>query len=772
MINKLTMCYNKITSDVLDSLIMIKSHSEMAHILGLNDNPFFNKNRNEGWYINLAVNSIKERFNNFINDANSGISNLNFHALNIGTFLNAPATIANLEDGGYVGYSTGWQRINLSDAMEGNSPFKNHAYTLHAVREGELTHFMYVNSGDRHIAVNNAEQPPTVMVFTVPNSEAETFANELISASYSFGFNGREQISEFLNKKLEEQKRDPTNEHARIANVLSEVITKKDQKTGNCTIANSNISWHFQIASNYMNQMKREGRPISFAVAYEATRDEYKQMRRLDRIEAFNYLVNDKDSYSSDEAYFYNYLQALQKLQTKDDINPEAKHIETIVSEAADEQAILNLINPLISDDFSLISQKYADVVSENFKQMMSRFLAANPESEYVHAIPDLINRSPLIQWEEVEKAKDNLLLQTLKKLSPQTQEDLIEKDSSLLKYAADTVQEKFLTSDYNKYFLYASNEAKQAQMQRSSSAQQPPEANSSFSLTENAYLDLSISTTRERKTDTNIFLSESAAKKETLINNQMRALCSYAQAGDQVNAKKAFESLALICSERRFNIPGRALYSPDTQSTNWLINKLSSNDNTVGALRNLLGIEPENLRKTVEDIVVRGNRIAAGKSVDSKDDFVAAKKDFAAAIEESRNAEKTTTQESTTAIYKEFRVILESDDIIEPGVKLKKQFYINVCGLLAAIQNNEDFTEIKKIANRGVALNNEIKEQHPKRDPTHLNNRIKMFNAIQKSHSLEEALSIIKQEFPKYSIKSTDKNTVSSELDLDHKLN
>lgn len=750
---------------------MIKSHSEMAHILGLNDNPFFNKNRNEGWYINLAVNSIKERFNNFINDANSGISNLNFHALNIGTFLNAPATIANLEDGGYVGYSTGWQRIDLSDAMEGNSPFKNHAYTLHAVREGELTHFMYVNSGDRHIAVNNAEQPPTVMVFTVPNSEADTFANELISASYSFGFNGRERISEFLNKKLEEQKRDPTNEHARIANILSEVITKKDQKTGNCTIANSNISWHFQIASNYMNQMKREGRPISFAVAYEATRDEYKQMRLLDRIEAFNYLVNDKDSYSSDEAYFYNYLQALQKLQTKDDINPEAKHIETIVSEAADEQAILNLINPLISDDFSLISQKYTDVVSENFKQMMSRFLAANPESEYANDIPELINRSPLIQWEEVEKAKDNLLQQTFKKLSPQTQEDLIEKDSSLLKYATDTTQEKFLTSDYNKYFLYASNEAKQAQMQRSSSAQQPPVANSSFNLTENAYLDLSISTTRERKTDTNIFLSESAAKKEALINNQMRALCSYAQAGDQVNAKKAFESLALVCSERRFNIPGRAHYSPDTQSTNWLINKLSSNDNTVCALRNLLGIEPENLKKSVEDIVERENQIAAGKSVDSKDTFVAAKKDFAAAIEASRSAEKTSTQESTAAIYKEFRTILESDDIIEPGVKLKKQFYINVCGLLAAIQNNEDFTEIKEIANRGVALNNEIKEQHPKRDPTHLNNRIKMFNAIQKSNSLEEALNIIKQEFPKCSIKSADKNIVSSELDIDHKL-
>lgn len=768
------MCYNVDIDNILENIVMIKSHSEMAHILGLNANPFFNKNNNERWEISPAVKSIRERFSNFCNDKNKGISDLNFHALdimNIGTLLNAPATIANLGDGGYVGYSTGWQSINLSDVLEGNSPFIGHAYTLHAVKEGDLTHFMYVNSGDRHISVNNSEQPPTVMVFTVPNSEAETFAKELVGASYSFGFNGRERISEFLNTKLDEQKRNPTNEYVRIANVLSEVITKKDQKTGNCTIANSNISWHFQIASNYMKQMKREGKAVSFAVAYEATRDEYKKMRQLDRIEAFNYLLYDKNSYSSDEAYFYNYLQALQKLQTKDGINPDARHIETIVSEAANEQAILNLINPLISDDFTINSQKYVAAVSEHFKTMMSRFLAGNPESEYAYAIPDLINRSPLIQWEEVDKAKDLLLGQTFKKLSPQTQEDLIEKDSSLIKYAADAVQEKFLTKDYNRYFLYASEEAKQSQIQNPSSYQQRHDANSRFNLTENAYLDLSISTTQERKTDTNSFLSKTSAKKEAMINNQMRDLCSYAQTGDQVNAKKAFESLCLVCSERRFHIPGRALYSPDTHSTNWLINKLSSNDNTVCALRNVLGIEPENLIKTVEDIVVRRNQIAAGKPVALKDGYVAVKKDFVTAKEEAKSADNSATYENTATIYKEFRTILESDDIIEPGIKLKKQFYTNVCGLLSAIQNNEDFTAIQEIARRGIALNNETKELHPKRDPTHLNNRIKMFNLILKSNSLDEALSNIKQEFPKYSIKRTDEKTAASELNFDHKL-
>ncbi|WP_131781729.1 hypothetical protein [Legionella gresilensis] len=54
---------------------------------------------------------------------------------------------------------------------------------------------------------------------------------------------------------------------------LALIISKKDQKTGNCSVANSNISWHFQLAANYMQNNPSK----TFGEAYEATGDEYKK---------------------------------------------------------------------------------------------------------------------------------------------------------------------------------------------------------------------------------------------------------------------------------------------------------------------------------------------------------------------------------------------------------------------------------------------------------------------------------------------------------------
>lgn len=56
---------------------MARSHVEMAHVLGLQDNPFLSED-NTGWFIGSAVVSIKNRYKQLKNSNNS---DLNFDVL-------------------------------------------------------------------------------------------------------------------------------------------------------------------------------------------------------------------------------------------------------------------------------------------------------------------------------------------------------------------------------------------------------------------------------------------------------------------------------------------------------------------------------------------------------------------------------------------------------------------------------------------------------------------------------------------------------------------
>ena len=54
-------------------------------------------------------------------------------------------------------------------------------------------------------------------------------------------------------------------------------------------------------------------------------------MRVKDRIQAFTYLLQEKNDYLEERAYFYDYLQAVTKLIKKDEVN-EQNHIELLVN--------------------------------------------------------------------------------------------------------------------------------------------------------------------------------------------------------------------------------------------------------------------------------------------------------------------------------------------------------------------------------------------------------------------------------------------------------
>lgn len=95
--------------------------------------------------------------------------------------------------------------------------------------------------------------------------------------------------------------------------------------------------------------------------------------------------------------------------------------------------------------------------------------------------------------------------------------------------------------------------------------------------------------------------------------------------------------------------------------------------------------------------------------------------------------------------IYTELRSILEHGDFVEPGVKLKAPLYPNLFDLINALKQNTDFSKLQEIAEEGLKMNSDVKEKNPGRDPTQINNRMMVFEAILNAYSIDEALDSIK---------------------------
>ncbi len=527
---------------------MVKSLKEMSHILGLENNPFFSVGDNphltgnEGWFRTPAVDSIRQRYKRLNADLKS---NINFEYLSSSWRTTIPTKIADLSHGGYIGLSAGWT---------------GHAYTLHAVKEGNRTHFIYVNRGQRHYNLNpdkpkNYQDPiNTVLVFSIENEKAKNFAREMIGAANSA--NRRMEVSKFLHRHK-----------AKVNHTLSQVLRKKNQKVGNCTVANSNIAWHFQLASDYMKKHH-----TSFEVAYNQTKEVYRDMRVQDRIEAFHYLLKHKHAYS-EQAYFYNYMLVVNKLVGKDHLD-KGRYIETLLN-STDAETLKKFIKPLISTSYEQLA--YESINKKTYKVI-----------------------------DNFRKSKDTVLMQVFNKLPEKPQKDLISNNISLLKYSSMEIQKAYLMQDYNKFSLYACAEAIK---------HFPQHLDYQTSV---KFQMLVFLLTSKRKTSGDHFLLRGAEKKETVINNKLRALCSYLANNDKKNAIKEFEQLCLVCCERRMAPTGNK-YASDTEAAKWLINKFSKRKEFC----TLIEVRNENeLRMKVNEIIGQGNSKVISQNVSFKEQY------------------------------------------------------------------------------------------------------------------------------------------------------
>lgn len=399
----------------------------MAHVLGLKNSSLLGI-ENEGLHVSPAVHSIKNRYNQFKGTANSY---LNFDVLPASFSQNAVQKITNLPQGGYVGFACRW------DTHAHTSQWNAHAFTLHAVKEGNHTHFIYVNRGQRHFDLPTGQDKndtPAVMVFSVENQHARSFAKLMLSAATAS--DARKGMSAFLERHKEQFNKD-----------LSEFMLKKNQKTGNCSIANSNIAWHFQLASDEMRKSNK-----SFVQAYEDTTPLYREMRVKDRVSAFKYLLNDRDCYTSDNAFLYNYFQAIEKFTRKDfamqgQPNPMA-HIKTLVEEL-DSKGLSKLIEPLINDNFTIKVDEYINARIQQLKK------------EHPTLSEQYCKNFAATTRDGLQSAKIRVLMLAFKKLSLEEQKQIIAKDISLLRFADRQLQSDLLKQDYNKYALYADRELK-----------------------------------------------------------------------------------------------------------------------------------------------------------------------------------------------------------------------------------------------------------------------------------------------------------------------
>lgn len=404
---------------------MFNKHAEMTHVLGLKDNPF-GWVSNSGWFMYTAWRSVKDRYKRFTNNPNA---NLNVHLLGYQPNSLASEKITSLENGGYVGLMTSWSNFKPLNILYGEHPIEGHAYTIHAVKEGDNTHFIYVNRGEKHYTYddqgNKVQTNPdeTVMVFTIPNTQAKEFAKEMIGAAKSI--NSRSNMSKFLHKHKNQK-----NES------LSQLISKSNQKTGNCTVANSNITWHFQLASNIMKKSieNKDQPPKTFEQAYNETKSLYKAMRVKDRVDAFIYLIKNRNYYLSNKAYSYNYIQSILKFCVKDKNSKDGdlKHIELLVDKIKGDPKLLKaLLEPLLS------TKKYQEKINEFLDGMIRKFGPNIPKEAIEQYRKEAIAT--------LNETRNTLLKHAFQHLDQESQEKYIKQDVSLFRYGSTDVQRNLM---------------------------------------------------------------------------------------------------------------------------------------------------------------------------------------------------------------------------------------------------------------------------------------------------------------------------------------
>lgn len=530
---------------------MVLSHVEAAHILGLRNYPSFFAPRSEGLSTASARRSLKRRYRELTQG-----DQLSLNSLERTSIISLQHMIREMGHGDSMSFTSYWCNINL---LRWSNFISSHCFSLHIIRENDCIHFMYVNRGARAERISGKGKQPSVFIFTKKMAEAEQFAKRIAEAFKS----GKKSIADFLRESAGE------------VNVeLSQLMVKKDQKTGNCTIANGNFSWLVDLVSRQMKALPQQ----SILKCIVDCKPEYQQLRITDRILAIEWMLRHKSIYWSDQVFMYNYLQSLEQLGSKG-----YPVMANFVAHMERSGLLHALLEPLIGEDFTMALEEYVDIV-------IAKSHAKGVDLQGVRR-----NRKAVFR----QFALDNLLRIAVPKLTETEQKKLVENDISMMRYVNTEIQCSLLIQNRD-FLLLAAPELIKSQL----------ETSSIYSESEKKRLQSSL---RSDPTFINHYLSATVIKgmpnQFNKNSNMMHQLYFFNMAvvfKDREKISWYVDNLCRICAKEKCSKIGIS-YSKDTVLMRWLMTHLRGHRYSYSRL-SPLGIYFTDVDKYIDQTITRLN--------------------------------------------------------------------------------------------------------------------------------------------------------------------
>lgn len=304
------------TKNIIDKMQLFIAMHETGHRLGLGNK------HHEGFNSSHATQATQDRFNQFVDKTKVGAS----------------INVNKIHDSQVTAESICKQLTHHGDLKSISCAWPEHVFSFHFMQDNGKIHIVYVNRGQRHELADLKD--PAVSVYTIEDTRnADPLINKLVAVLKT---EDRQKISNFISHELQS--------HISKDEKLKEVLVKSNQKVGNCSIANTNISWHFALASHLMKQQPE----LNFAEAYKETTDAYKLMRMEDRADAFCSLLKLENAYPSTDYYHNALLQVMEKMYNKDLIDPNRHAIAFLLHKVNEEnpEALEDLYHLVMSESF------------------------------------------------------------------------------------------------------------------------------------------------------------------------------------------------------------------------------------------------------------------------------------------------------------------------------------------------------------------------------------------------------------------------------------
>lgn len=295
----------------------LQASADIAHSLGLKGGT------QEGMNPLVAYQKIKRDFASAYRKAYSLPPDAEIPSLSYDEYSDAGLSLKLAqvwEHGDLQGIKACWQR---------------HSISFFVLRDAHELHLIYVNKGQQHHETTRSNQTttPTVMVFTFEAHIADRHIRRLHQVIQTCD---RDTISDFIFTLRQRY----YNESA------SQILVKKQQKVGNCTIANSKIAWHMVLAAQQMKQHPE----LRFVQAYVQTKPVYKRMCMEDRATQFCKLViEDIKDFTPSTVEQSALEQTCEKMYFKDVAEPTRQTILFLLTrlKSQDPSALVQLFNQL-----------------------------------------------------------------------------------------------------------------------------------------------------------------------------------------------------------------------------------------------------------------------------------------------------------------------------------------------------------------------------------------------------------------------------------------